>query len=86
MRQPPCTALLVAVPLLLVTACAPRRCGRRPAGTSRTHGVTSTNASGRQSGYFGTGIVGALNMADFQKRCLRAKGYREVPADATPST
>jgi len=37
----------------------------------------------RQSGYFGSGIAGALNMADFQKRCLRAKGYRQVPADET---
>lgn len=37
----------------------------------------------RQSGYFGTGIIGAQNIGEFQKRCLRAKGYREVPADET---
>jgi hypothetical protein len=37
----------------------------------------------RQSGYFGGGVAGALNMVEFQKRCLRAKGYRQVPADAT---
>jgi hypothetical protein len=37
----------------------------------------------RQSGYFGGGIAGALAMVDFQKRCLRARGYNEVPADET---
>jgi hypothetical protein len=29
----------------------------------------------RQSGYFGTGLVGALNMRDFFKRCMIAHGY-----------
>lgn len=37
----------------------------------------------RQSGYFGTGLVGAMNMAEFAKRCMRARGYDYVPADAT---
>ena len=29
----------------------------------------------RQSGYFGTGLVGALNMRDFFKTCMVARGY-----------
>lgn len=29
----------------------------------------------RQSGYFGTGLIGALNAQDFQSRCLRAHGW-----------
>jgi len=33
----------------------------------------------RQSGYFGTGLVGALNAEDFQEHCMRSKGYDLVP-------
>jgi hypothetical protein len=29
----------------------------------------------RQSGYFGGGIVGALNASGFESRCMMAKGY-----------
>ena len=32
----------------------------------------------RQSGYFGTGWVGALNAKGFYERCMQAKGYRKV--------
>jgi hypothetical protein len=37
----------------------------------------------RQSGYFGTGFAGAINMSAFAKRCMHARGYDYVPADAT---
>jgi len=37
----------------------------------------------RQSGYFGQGLAGQLNMIEFAKQCMRARGYNEVPADAT---
>ena len=30
----------------------------------------------RQSGYFGEGLVGTLNMQEFQNKCMRANGYR----------
>ena len=36
----------------------------------------------RQSGYFGTGISGAMNASGFYERCMESKGYqkiREVP-------
>ena len=32
----------------------------------------------RQSGYFGTGLVGAVNARGFYDRCMQAKGYRKV--------
>ena len=35
----------------------------------------------RQSGYFGTGLVGMLNSQDFLDRCMRSKGYEKAPAD-----
>ena len=35
----------------------------------------------RQSGYFGTGLVGALNSQDFFARCMKSKGYEKAPAD-----
>jgi hypothetical protein len=35
----------------------------------------------RQSGYYGTGLAGALNAQDFYGRCLQSKGYYKVPAD-----
>jgi hypothetical protein len=42
----------------------------------------------RQSGYFGTGIAGAINMNNFYKQCMVAHGYTEVtsgaPAPAQP--
>ncbi len=37
----------------------------------------------RQSGYYGGGLAGSINMTEFAKRCMRAKGYKEVPADET---
>ncbi len=32
----------------------------------------------RQSGYFGTGIAGALNAKGFRERCMQSKGYRKA--------
>lgn len=42
----------------------------------------------RQSSYFGTGLVGAINMVEFQKRCMVARGWREQMAAymASPGT
>ena len=36
----------------------------------------------RMSGYFGGGIVGALEIVEFQSRCMMAHGYYRVPADS----
>jgi hypothetical protein len=41
----------------------------------------------RQSGYFGTGLVAAINAQEFQERCLVAKGYyKVVVGNPTPPT
>ena len=32
----------------------------------------------RQSGHFGTGLVGALEARDFYERCMVSKGYRKM--------
>jgi hypothetical protein len=37
----------------------------------------------RQSGYFGTGLVGHWNADAFQERCLIAKGYYKSTGDKT---
>ena len=37
----------------------------------------------RQSGYYGTGLTGAVNAATFENRCMEAHGWtRETQADA----
>ena len=38
----------------------------------------------RQSGYFGTGLVGAVNMSQFAQRCMIAHGWQLVRSNAEP--
>jgi hypothetical protein len=41
----------------------------------------------RQSGYYGSGLIGALNAQDFQEPCLVAKGYyKSTPARSVANT
>lgn len=35
----------------------------------------SCERDARQSGYFGGGLIGSLNMQDFYNRCMNSKGY-----------
>lgn len=37
----------------------------------------------RQSGYYGDGLIGVLNMQQFQQRCMNARGWHleELPKD-----
>lgn len=35
----------------------------------------------RQSGYFGTGLIGEMNAAKFAERCMVARGYYKVPKE-----
>jgi hypothetical protein len=35
----------------------------------------------RQSGYFGGGIIGAMNAQEFGERCMQARGYSKVKID-----
>lgn len=36
----------------------------------------------RQSGYFGTGIAGAIAFGQFQERCMVAKGYSKMKIES----
>lgn len=40
----------------------------------------------RQSGYYGSGLAGALNMQNFFESCMGARGWRKVRADVDGST
>jgi hypothetical protein len=40
----------------------------------------------RQSGYFGGGLLGAINAEEFQERCLAARGYYKVRASQEAAT
>jgi hypothetical protein len=70
---------------LLLSACAPRVMWTKDNwNEAEARGdFYECERDARQSGYFGAGIAGGLNMVEFQKRCLRAKGYRQVPANET---
>ncbi len=39
----------------------------------------------RQSGYYGTGLAGALNAQGFFDRCMESKGYYKARVEATDS-
>jgi hypothetical protein len=44
----------------------------------------SCEKDARQSGYFGSGLVGALNMQDFFDRCMYAHGYTKQEISSSP--
>jgi hypothetical protein len=60
----------------LVSGCAPM-VWDKPGATQADYNTDSYDCEkdARQSGYFGTGIIGGLNMRDFFKRCMAAHGY-----------
>jgi hypothetical protein len=65
-------------------ACAPTVWVR--SGASQQDFVTDRyvcERDARQSGYFGGGIVGALNMQDFWRECMLAHGWRPQAAPST---
>ena len=37
----------------------------------------------RQSGHYGQGVYGAMEAQGFGERCMRSRGYKKVPRDAT---
>ena len=49
----------------------------KPGATSQDFNVDSYQCEkdARQSGYFGTGLVGAINFNEFEVRCMRAHGW-----------
>jgi hypothetical protein len=69
-------AALVLTTLVLLAGCA-KVVYRHPNYTPQLWARDSYECErdARQSGYFGTGLAGALNMQDFFERCLAARGW-----------
>ena len=69
-------ALAVLVAAVLQVGCA-RVMYRHPEYTPQLWARDSYECErdARQSGYFGGGIMGAINMRDFKDRCLTARGW-----------
>lgn len=72
--KPKLPAILIAT--LLLAGCAPTVWYKAGA----TQADFNTDSYGcekdaRQSGYFGSGLAGALEMKDFYGRCMVAHGY-----------
>ena len=88
MFSPPRHALLVMVLLLLLLLGCTSPQWTKPGITEQTWAEDryACERDARQSGYFGGGVIGAINMQSFFERCLEAKGYRRVqPVTLTPS-
>jgi hypothetical protein len=69
-------AVLSGAAMLLLSACAPMiwdKEGATQQDYNQDHYACEKDA--RQSGYFGTGIAGAINMRDFFKECMVAHGW-----------
>jgi clan AA aspartic protease (TIGR02281 family) len=68
---------LAAAIALCVAGCA-RNVWVKPGATQADFNVDRYDCErdARQSGYFGTGLVGALNMQGFYNRCMVAHGWR----------
>jgi len=78
---------LIAVAGILA-ACGPRPVWVKSGASQQDHTTDSYQCEKdtRQSQYFGGGLVGTLEMADFAKKCMAAKGWRQVTASsAVPS-
>lgn len=64
--------------VLICTACAPT-IWDKPGATQADFNADSyaCERDTRQSGYFGGGLVGALEMRQFAERCMVAHGYEK---------
>jgi hypothetical protein len=73
------TSLLVVLAPLALGGCA-RYVYRHPNYTPEKWRVDSYECEkdARQSGYFGTGISGAMNFQAFYDRCLAARGWTKT--------
>ena len=69
-----------------VAGCAPK-VWVKPGATDQDFASDSyiCEKDARQSGYFGTGVVGAVNMDSFMSRCMVAHGYRQQTSAPTPT-
>ncbi|GAC1476703.1 MAG: hypothetical protein NVS1B6_18330 [Steroidobacteraceae bacterium] len=63
--------------LLALAGCAPTVAWNKPGGTQADFDRDnySCERDARQSGYYGQGLAGEMNMRNFFKRCMVAQGY-----------
>lgn len=69
--------IVVALITLGLTGCAKPMIWNKPGGTQQDFATDQYGCEkdARQSGYFGGGIAGTINMQEFFKRCMVAHGY-----------
>lgn len=62
---------------LLLTACTSMTIWDKPGSTQQTYNQDSyaCEKDARQSGYFGTGLAGSINMKAFFDQCMIARGW-----------
>lgn len=67
--------------LLCATGCTPTT-WYKPGASQQDYATTSYECErdARQSGYFGLGLGGAIEMAAFESRCMGAHGYSRIGA------
>ena len=67
--------------LALASSCGPRMAWMKAGATEADFRRDSYECErdARQSGYFGSGFVGQMNMESFAGRCMRARGYELMP-------
>ena len=69
-------AIIIATAALLLAGCAPT-VWDKPGATQSDFNMDSYQCEkdARQSGYYGNGLAGALEMKGFYDRCMVAHGY-----------
>jgi hypothetical protein len=68
-------------------ACAPQAKWHKEGATEQDFATDSYECErdARQSGYYGTGLVGVVNMRGFYRRCMGARGYYLAAEDDAPA-
>jgi hypothetical protein len=76
--------VVLGLAIACLTACA-QALWDKPGATQQDFATDSYGCErdARQSGYFGGGIIGAINFQNFYERCLVARGYRKIQNDAS---
>jgi hypothetical protein len=71
------TFTLTVILAALLGGCAPQSVWVKPGAGAQDFNVDqyACEKDARQSGYFGSGIIGSINMQDFYNRCMIAHGW-----------
>jgi hypothetical protein len=75
-----------AIAVLLIAGCAEQAVWVKPGATEQDFAQDTYECERdmRQSGYFGTGIYGAINAREFTERCMVARGWHQQREAAAP--